>query len=245
MALLIHLSATYSTNDYVKQLLLNGPLEEGSIVYTDFQSTGKGQRGNSWESEKGKNLLFSIVLYPTMIAADKQFIISQFTSLAIKEVLSLYTDNITIKWPNDIYWQEKKICGILVENNLMGGQISQSVIGIGINLNQITFESDALNPVSLKQITGIEYSIEEILHAIHEKIILYYQEILVGKEKEITTQYKSSLFRKEGYHWYHDKNSQFKARLLDIEDSGLLVLETEDKQIRKFAFKEISYILQS
>ncbi|NDV68466.1 biotin--[acetyl-CoA-carboxylase] ligase [Dysgonomonas sp. 25] len=245
MPQIIHLTETDSTNTYLKELALKTPVDEMTIVRTDYQSAGKGQRGNVWESERGKNLLFSVLLQPGFIHADKQFILSQLVSLAIKDVLSEHTDGITIKWPNDIYWQEKKICGILVENNLIGNKIEQSVIGIGININQETFVSDAPNPVSLQQITGKEYNIEHILYGITDKIVLYYNNLKDGKTADIISAYKSALFRREGYYWYDDGTQPFEARIADIEDTGILHLETKDKQIRKFAFKEVTYISNS
>ena len=120
---LIHISETNSTNNYLQTLCARQKIEELTTVVADFQTSGRGQRGNSWESEPLKNLLFSFVLFPDFLEACCQFLISQIISLAIKEELSTYTEDISIKWPNDIYWKEKKICGILIENDLMGRNI--------------------------------------------------------------------------------------------------------------------------
>lgn len=239
----IHLEETFSTNTYLKNLLLQQDVEEGTIVYADYQSAGKGQRGNSWESENKKNLLFSLVLYPTLINANEQFIISQLVSLAIKDTLSKYTDHITIKWPNDIYWKDKKICGILIENTLLENKISQSVIGIGININQEQFISEAPNPVSLKRITGSSYDLQEILTKLSSLIHVHYTNVKEGSSNLITQLYKDALFRKDGYHLYHDGIVDFLARTKDIEPSGTLVLETMEGVERKFAFKEVKYII--
>ena len=143
---LIHISETNSTNNYLQTLCARQKVEELTTVVADFQTSGRGQRGNSWESEPLKNLLFSFVLFPDFLEARCQFLISQIISLAIKEELSTYTEDISIKWPNDIYWKEKKICGILIENDLMGRNICQSIAGIGININQEEFYSPA--PIS-------------------------------------------------------------------------------------------------
>ena len=150
---LIHINETNSTNNYLQSLCSEQKVEELTVVVADFQTSGRGQRGNSWESDPGKNLLFSTVIFPEFLEARRQFLISQIISLAIKEELDTYTTDISIKWPNDIYWKEKKICGMLIENDLMGRNISQSIIGIGININQEIFHSSAPNPVSLLQIT--------------------------------------------------------------------------------------------
>lgn len=243
MYLIIDIKETDSTNNYLRNELLKNVLEEGTTITTDFQTAGKGQRGNSWESKKGENLLFSTVLYPVMIKANEQFIISQIVSLAIADTLNSYTENITIKWPNDIYWKEKKICGILIENDLLGDRLNQSIIGIGLNINQKEFFSNAPNPISLYQITGIEHDRLQILNDIAERIHHYYTLLKLGKKAEIRNEYKEHLFRKDGYHLFHDGEHEFTARIKDVEDCGLLVLEDEKGADRSFAFKEVRYIL--
>lgn len=241
---IIHLDETTSTNSYLKELLSHQPLNNFASVYADFQSAGRGQQGNTWISNKGENLIFSTILFPTRLEANRQFIISQIVSLSIKDILSEETDNISIKWPNDIYWTNKKIVGILIENNLMDSHISQSVIGAGINLNQTETPESLPNFVSLKQITGKTYDIKDTL----EKVIArfrYYYELSLSKDgiETIRIQYKKSLFRKDGFYQYADNTEIFRAKIIDVEDCGLLVLETENKDIRKFSFKEVRYIL--
>ncbi|MFT3992832.1 MAG: biotin--[acetyl-CoA-carboxylase] ligase [Dysgonomonas sp.] len=240
----IHLEETESTNNYIKNELLTESKEDDIIIVsTDHQTAGKGQRGNNWESEKGKNLTFSILFHPTDIEANQQFIISQFTSLAIKDTLSQYTKDISIKWPNDIYWKNKKICGILIENSLIDTTIASSIIGIGLNINQTEFTNKAPNPISLKQITGNDYDLDKVLHEVIDRISLYYNKIDKNGSEDIAKRYKNSLFRHEGYHTYNDGTHNFMARIKDIEPSGLLVLEMEDGSVHKYAFKEIKYIL--
>ena len=138
-------------------------LPEGLVIYTDFQSAGKGQPGNAWESSKGMNLLFSVMLHPIQVHMDELFLISQLVSVAIKNALDEYTTNITIKWPNDIYWNDKKLAGILIENSLQGNKIMSVVIGIGLNVNQKLFLSNAPNPVSLFLITGKRQNRKQLL----------------------------------------------------------------------------------
>lgn len=240
---IIRLKETDSTNNYLKELIRYGGAEEGTIVCSEVQTSGRGQQGNNWEAEKGKNLLFSTVLYPDTIKASQQFIISQLVSLAVKHTLDRYTNGITIKWPNDIYWQKKKICGILIENTLMDDNMDQSVIGVGININQDNFISDAPNPVSLRQITGKKYDMDEILESVYSFIMKYYSDIRAGRISQIIRQYKNSLFRNDGYYPYNDGTSTFEAKIKDIRPTGLLVLETKDGDEREFAFKEVRYIL--
>lgn len=243
----IHLKETTSTLTYIRELLKEQVLEDGFTVYTDFQTSGRGQKGNSWESQEGLNLLFSTVSYPSDLKANKQFIISQLISIAITDILceeiNDENNNISIKWPNDIYWQEKKLAGILIENNITDNKVSQCILGVGINLNQETFKSDAPNPISLKQITGKTYDIEKTLQKIVDKIYFYHKQIESSEGlEEIKSIYKNRLFRRTGKHLFNDNEQTFLAEIVDIEDSGILVLRTQTNEVRKYAFKEIKYI---
>lgn len=246
---LIALDETDSTNQYISQLCneQQTSVPEWLTVSSEFQTAGKGQRGNSWEAERGKNLLFSFVLYPSFLEARRQFLLSQIVSLSIKEELENYAEDITIKWPNDIYWREKKICGILIENELFGHFIGRSISGIGININQEVFQSDAPNPVSLKQITGQEHNRHKLLARILQRIHTYYHALQTEKfaacSTEIATRYARSLFRRQGYHPYEDSCGKFSARLLRVEQDGRFVLEDENGKEREYLFKEVQYII--
>lgn len=238
----IHINATTSTNSTLDELCNQQSLPELSCVYTNYQSAGRGQRGNSWESEDGKNLLFSVVFYPDFLPANKQFRLSEVNALALQETLSLYADHITVKWPNDIYWKDMKLCGTLIENDLMGLNLSRSISGSGVNLNQQQFLSDAPNPISLSQITGDTYQIETILQQIMERTAFYYEMLKKGEEEEIGRRYFSVLYRKEGFHTYRDANGIFEARILDIQPSGRLILEDRNGDIRAYLFKEVACV---
>ena len=246
---LVALEETDSTNRYLSQLCDDSreAVAELTTVTAEFQTAGKGQRGNSWEAEAGKNLLFSFVLYPSFLKARRQFILSQIVSLAIKEELSRYADDITIKWPNDIYWKEKKICGILIENDLTGSCIRRCISGIGINVNQDIFRSDAPNPVSLKQITGEEHDRREILARLLTRVEAYYRKIQSEDAEafiaDINARYARSLFRRRGFHPYRDADGKFLARLLRVEPDGRFVLEDENGKEREYLFKEVQYVL--
>lgn len=241
---LIHINETNSTNNYLQSLCSKQKMEELTVVAADFQTSGRGQRGNSWESDPGKNLLFSTVIFPEFLEARRQFLISQVISLAIKEELDTYASDISIKWPNDIYWKEKKICGMLIENDLMGRNISQSIAGIGININQEIFHSSAPNPVSLLQITGEEYDLFEILKNIMLRIQSYYSLLKKGDTTSIACQYEKSLFRREGIHQYKDAIGEFLARIVCVEPEGRLILEDEKLIKRGYMFKEVEYLLK-
>jgi len=240
---IIHLKETSSTNKYLREYLQEERLPEGSIVVADFQTAGKGQPGNHWESEAGCNLLFSLILYPDFIPADRQFIISQIAALATKDTLSAFTDDIRIKWPNDVYWKDKKICGMLIENDLSGPTLYRSIIGIGINLNQQVFVSDAPNPVSLSQITGTTHEKEEVLRLYLRYFQSYYLLVLQEKEEEIREAYLKSLYRSDGFYPYSDENGAFLARILSVEPMGYLTLCRENGEVRRYAFKEVSFLI--
>lgn len=237
----IRLEETTSTNNYLREYLQKERLPEGSAVVAGYQTGGKGQAGNKWESAPDMNLLFSIVLYPEYILANQQFVISQLASLAVKETLDFYTTLISIKWPNDIYWKDKKICGILIENDLTGTTIYRSIIGIGINLNQTLFESNAPNPISLASITGKMYDREEVLDRFLRIFYSYFLLVLQEKSGEIKDSYMQALYRKDGYHLFSDSANSFRARIYDIEASGHLLLQLENGEIRRYAFKEVSW----
>lgn len=238
---IIYLPEISSTNTYLKELENKRELAEGTAVYTDFQTAGRGQKGNTWESERGKNLSFSIIIHPTHVEITKQFIISQLISLAIKEVLEEYTSDVSIKWPNDIYCGNKKMVGILIENELTEEGIANSILGVGININQVQFLSDAPNPISLKQLTKIEHDRLEILKKIQTLFVSLYNN---STSSEISLAYKNALYRKSGFHKYATIDGDlFSAKIKDVEDEGFLVLELASGEKRSFAFKEVKYIL--
>lgn len=241
----IHVVATTSTNTTLNELCDRQLLPDLTCVYTDYQSAGRGQRGNSWESENGANLLFSVVFHPHFLPANKQFHLSQVNALALQETLSQYADDITVKWPNDIYWKDMKLCGTLIENDLTGMNLSRSIAGTGVNLNQQKFVSDAPNPVSLSQITGQHYNIEIILHQILERTAYYYEMLKQGKENEIAERYCAVLYRREGLHSYRDANGVFRASIVEIQPTGRLILEDEAGNIRPYLFKEVACVLPS
>ncbi|MDD4516188.1 biotin--[acetyl-CoA-carboxylase] ligase [Massilibacteroides sp.] len=236
----IYLEETDSTNSQLRRILSEKELAEGSLVVSMSQTAGRGQTGNKWESEAGKNLTFSMVIYPETVAANEQFLISQVCALSVKRTLATFTDNIWVKWPNDIYWNDRKICGMLIENDLAGKTIHCSICGIGININQKRFFSDAPNPVSLTQITGEEYNLGEMLHLFQQHFYALYLQLLQEKKEEIRKEYKDVLYRGKGFHSYSDKDGSFEARIKEIMPTGHLVLELANGETRCYAFKEVA-----
>ncbi len=246
---IIVLEQTDSTSRYLSSLCEEQHDQLGSFttVRAEFQSAGKGQRGNSWESEAGKNLTFSFVLYPESLPAKRQFVISQVVSLGIVQVLQSYqADGFSVKWPNDIYYLDKKICGILIEVYLQGMNLGRCVCGVGININQDYFLSDAPNPISLCQIVGREVDREELLQQVLSEIRKLYLQLLGGGEQvviELSDLYFQHLYRKEGYYRYKDAQGEFMAKLVKVGLDGRLFLEDKERLLRSYLFKEVHYII--
>ena len=236
----LYVKQTESTNALCWEINREKALPEGFVVYTDFQSAGKGQPGNSWESADGKNLLFSIVLHPLHVPMNELFLLSELVSIAIKRALRVYIPDITVKWPNDIYIGDKKLAGILIENSLQGNKIKTVVVGVGLNVNQKEFVSNAPNPVSLLQIIGKRQKRKELLQHICENIMDLYAEL--DKDK-IRMEYAASLYRKEGYHTYQVENGSFMAKIIKVHPDGQLELETEDGERKGFYFKEVKFVV--
>jgi BirA family biotin operon repressor/biotin-[acetyl-CoA-carboxylase] ligase len=238
---IITIDSCLSTNSYLKELNEKQTLEEGSIVVAGEQTAGRGQAGNQWESEAGKNLTFSLVLYPCFLPLKDHFLLSEIIALGIKSVLDRYTNGITIKWPNDLYYQDKKIAGILIENDITGSVISRSIAGIGININQQTFLSDAPNPISLMQITGKETNLDDFLGQLSDSILGGYEQLKSGQIDRIVQAYHQSLYRKEGFYSYKDSESSFIAQIESVGNDGLLSLITQQGEKRRYAFKEVAF----
>ena len=229
----MYISSTNSTNSLAKEMLAKGEWPQGEhFLYAGYQTAGRGQTGNSWESEEGKNLLCSILLPP-----NKNL---YFLNIAVSvAVIRLLDEQLTIKWPNDIYWKDKKLAGILLENAIIGNEVKYAIAGIGLNVNQTKFVSNAPNPVSLKQITGKEYDIDKLMKDLFEAV----NTVLNEPEEVIWSEYKSHLYRREGYWRFEDKNGVFEAHIEDVLPTGEIVLSDKNGQVHQYGFKQIKYIL--
>jgi BirA family transcriptional regulator, biotin operon repressor / biotin---[acetyl-CoA-carboxylase] ligase len=224
-------------------LLKDNELSEGTIIYTNHQSSGRGQGGNKWESEDNKNLLISIVLFPSMIIPEEQFLLSMAVSLGVCDFLDRYTSSVSIKWPNDIYANNDKIAGILIENSIMGNLIEHTIAGIGININQEKFLSDAPNPVSLSSLSGRQFDLSECLSQLASDMDKRYKSLTSGETGMIKADYLSRLYRNGQWFKYRDRNGIFTGRIVTVSDTGRLHVEREDGIIDEYSFKEIDFIL--
>lgn len=240
---LIFLENLPSTNDYGAELLRIENPPEGTIISTNYQSKGRGQAENRWESEEGKNLLISILLSPGKIDPSDQFLISITISLGICDFIMQYISACTIKWPNDIYVNNDKIAGILIENTIMGGQIEKTVAGIGININQQKFISDAPNPVSLSQLTGEIYDLNDCLRVLCSSIDKRYKQLISEDFTLLRNDYNSRLYRLNNWHNFRDQKEIFNGRILSVTDNGRLQVEKKDGKIAEYEFKGVEYII--
>ncbi len=241
---IIHLPETKSTNSYAIELLSKDRPEEGCVVFTDHQTKGRGTDLNSWESEKGKNLTFSLILYPK-VTANQQFILNKAISLGIYDFLiaELPNQRISIKWPNDLYIEDRKVCGILIQNSVLGIKLEYMVVGIGLNVNQTFFTSNAPNPVSLKMITNMEYGINELLNKLLQSIFERYTFISPETIKKINTDYQKSLYRLMEWHEYLVNDILVQSRITGTNEYGQLLLEDKSGKTLVCDLNEVKFII--
>lgn len=238
------LPETPSTNSYLQMLLDTNAATTGDAVYTFNQTQGRGQKGNQWISQPGKNVLLSIAIQPEFLPARNQFLLSELAALAVKKVLDEYVDNVCIKWPNDIYIKDKKIAGILIENRLKDAKIEYSIVGIGVNINQTEFPADLPNPISLHQILETETNPELFAEKLHDSLCKNLLNIDTEKNDEVRRYYLNSLYRRDGFHPYRDANGDFMAKILDVNASGHLMLEMEDGKVMVYDLKEVTFLAE-
>lgn len=237
---IIRLKEIDSTNRFLRELK-DEQEDEMVVAVADFQTAGKGQGSHTWESEAGKNLLFSIKVHPRWVPVRQQFLLSMAGAIAIKEALETYVDGITLKWPNDVYWNDKKISGTLIETSIDSKGIKTCIFGIGINVNQEAFHSDAPNPVSLRQILGHEVDKDELLLKVIEGFRRYYELLRRADYMDVSGIYHLSLYRRKGFHRYEDADGDFEGAFVEVEDDGHLILHDKQGVIRSYSFGEVKF----
>jgi len=216
---------------------------EGTVIITDNQTAGRGQRGNSWEANTGENLTFSLILKPYFLKASDQFQLNVAVSMGVLDFLSEFIDeNLKVKWSNDIYFRDKKMGGILIENSLKGYHIGQSIIGIGLNINQIEFSNE--RATSLRKITQnpLKYDLSNLLSKLLENIEKNYLKIKNNVYESLKNRYLSNLFRFEEYHYFRRNGQQFLGKIIGIDETGKLGIET-DGNVIYFDFKDVEFVL--
>lgn len=242
---LIELTETTSTNTHATQLLRQTNLPEGSVVWAHYQTSGRGQQGNTWLAEKGKNLTFSLVIHPNFLSAEKQFYLSKVTSLAVLGMLTEYLPasqyDIQIKWPNDILVNKQKIAGILIESILRGSSLQSSVIGLGLNVNQSGFEEMKRKATSLFVLLGKEFDLKAVLELFCKHFEALYLNLKQNKFDRLNKLYLNNLYRFNEFADYKSGGETFRAKLIGVEENGLLVLATALNETLKFNFKEVEF----
>jgi BirA family biotin operon repressor/biotin-[acetyl-CoA-carboxylase] ligase len=232
-----------STNSVAVAMLREYQPPEGTVITASFQDSGRGQAGNSWESEPGSNVLMSVILYPVMVKPAEQFVISQMVSLAVHDLVALHTPEARIKWPNDIYVRNDKIAGILIENTIMGNTLGSTVAGIGLNVNQLVFRSGAPNPVSMAHITGSVHDLASVTGRLTSLLDSRYAMIMRGETAALAKDYHEVLYRSGEWHMFTGSGGEFEGMIEGVRPDGLLVVRLRNGKRTEYAFKEIDYIL--
>jgi len=239
-----HYFSLDSTNDKALKAVAAGKMHEGEVVWADEQWQGKGTGQNSWESDAGKNLSFSLVLEPHFILPSEQFLLTQVVSLAIQQVLDRRIGAYTcqIKWPNDLYISSKKVGGILIQNLIKGSSFSASVVGVGINVNQEVFHSDAPNPASMIHFSEMEIELFPLLEEVIQQIDFFYEKIKDRNQRVfVQDAYLNLLIQKGSWASYSDKQGAFEGRIVKVDDFGRLQIEDRKGTLRLYGFKEVIF----
>ena len=227
----IRLDSVDSTNNYTATLI-SGNVPEGTVVITGEQTSGRGQRGNLWVSEAGKNLTCTYLLRPKFLRILDQFILNKAIALATAKAIQQFIPSfdVRIKWPNDIFLQNKKVAGILVETSMQGGHIVSCLAGIGINVNQQQFQAESGNPISLSEVIGTELKLDYVLNALSENLEVLYLQLKAGRFDIIDTSYNNLLWKKGEIHTFYRDGIPFNAEVKCVDEQGCLHLLVEENQ---------------
>lgn len=239
---IFHFSQIDSTNNRATEKIRQNDILPGDVFWADEQTQGRGQQGNTWQSEPGKNLLCSLYIEPRHLKADQGFLISQWVSISMISLLESFGLDSMIKWPNDILVHRRKIAGILIENGIQGQYLSHSIIGIGLNINQTHFPNSQTpyNPVSLRQCSGKEYILQDILNNLLIHLEKFYP-LLLQKHINIQNLYTQSLFQHNVWATYQHQNQEIKAQIQGVNKLGQLLLIKEDQSILICNIKELGF----
>ena len=238
--MIYHFSITASTNDDAR----DEKYREGDVVWADFQTAGRGQRGHEWHSRKGENLTFSVVLEPTFLPVAEQFSVSEVVALSLVDMLAEYGIVAKIKWTNDIYVGDRKLVGILIEHSLASTSLRRTIVGVGLNVNQTEFDASLPNPVSMAQLLGKEVDAEGVLKCFLTHLQRNYELLREGDSESLHERYNALLYRKNEYHTYAlPSGEKFSAKILGTAPSGALRLEDEEGKTKDYLFKEVEFII--
>jgi BirA family biotin operon repressor/biotin-[acetyl-CoA-carboxylase] ligase len=238
---LVQLQSVDSTNNLASRYLKQGKAEEGTVILAVHQTSGRGQGNNTWVSEKGSNLLFSIILKPDFLPACKQFYLSMAVALGIQGYISGLGIPALIKWPNDIVVNRKKLAGVLIENTVLSRNLNSSVIGIGMNVNQQIFPPDLPDPTSLALEAGHSFDLSDSLKELLSSLEVPINKLYQGNHIEIKSAYLNRLWLMNTAAVFMDQTGSFKGRIVDIADTGELVVKKTGGETRTYGFKEVVF----
>lgn len=235
---LIHLQRVDSTNNYTAAAMRQSVMPEGTVVWADEQVGGRGQRGNTWLSEAGKNLTMSLVLCPTFLPVAQQFNLTHAISLGLCDFLKRHLAlPAQVKWPNDIYVNDQKIAGILIENSIKGSTLRNAIIGIGLNVNQQDF-GGLKTATSLKTVLGQEISVKDCLEHLCECLEVRYLQLKADPSR-LYEPYLEALYARNELRWFEVKGERVQATILGVSKAGLLQLEIPGKPMAEYWLKEV------
>jgi BirA family biotin operon repressor/biotin-[acetyl-CoA-carboxylase] ligase len=238
----IQLSSVDSTNNYAAMLVSNDNAVHGTVILADEQTAGRGQRGANWQSQSGSNLLMSIILKHDNLSVDRQFSLTQVASLSVVDLLRKIGLLAHIKWPNDIYVGDRKICGMLIENNLSGTVIRSSIIGIGLNVNQSYF--DLTTATSIKLEKGQSYPLQEILFSFIGSFNLFYDQLMSSRLQDIEDLYKRNLLGYEQKRIFEDERGEFLGMIRGVDPNGKLRMEVNGVE-QTYDLKQLRFIFRN
>ncbi len=239
---IIHLSEVDSTNSYALKVMSKTNPIDGTVIRADNQMAGRGQIGRNWHSAPNMNLLCSIVTYPTFLLANDQFLLSKAVSIGVLEYLrELGLNDVSIKWPNDIYIKNNKVAGILIQNQITGKSIKNSVIGVGLNVNQTDWPSDLPNPISIAKITSKTFDINIVLKDLLSHITIFYKKLIFGYKDLIDQMYVKNLYLNNQQHTFYQNNKVIIGKIQGVDKTGHLIIKSLEGDLLTFRFREISF----
>lgn len=240
---IIYLPSCHSTNDIAAELVRNKLFSEGVVVITDEQTAGRGQRGTQWVTSKGENFTLSLVLTPTFLAIHEQFLLSQAVALGVAKYFSLYTDKVLLKWPNDLYINNFKVGGILIESSIQGARITHSVVGIGLNINQTQFS--APRATSLALAVGGKFTLTRELPTLLQMIEATYLRLRNGHHEPIRKEYLANLLGYQQKRRFRAADRVFEGAIRDVTPAGQLRILDTDGTMQEFGMKEVEWVWEN
>ncbi|MCC5937896.1 MAG: biotin--[acetyl-CoA-carboxylase] ligase [Lunatimonas sp.] len=236
----VYLTECHSTNDVALEFIRSGKASHGMVFWTQKQTKGKGQRGNSWFSEPDKNLTFSIVLKHSALDVSSIFLLNVAVSLAVHAVLREFIDSILIKWPNDFVDAKKgKIGGMLIENSISGHQVEYSVIGLGINVNQSQFPFPGATSLSL--LANREFSLESLIQDLLLSMETNYMKVVRGEVSTLLPAYLNHLYRFQQWAMYDD-GAAFEGKIVGVSSDGRLLVQKQNGETHRYSLKSIKFL---